>query len=50
MKIYANLGWKVVDEITLGKGKANADGLRCRGGAGIKLWTMVWWPKPAGKQ
>ena len=50
MKIYANLGWEVIDEITLGKGKASADGLLCRGGVGVKVWTMVWWPKPAGKQ
>ena len=49
MKIYANLGWEVVDEITLGKGKASADGLQCKGGEGVKVWAMVWKPKAAGK-
>jgi predicted acetyltransferase len=49
MKIYAKLGWEVVDEITLGKGKANADGRQCKDGEGVKIWSMVWWPKSIRK-
>ena len=46
MRLYSKLGWEVVDEMTLGKGKASADGLQCKGGQGVKIWGMVWRPKP----
>jgi len=49
MKIYEKLGWEVVEEMVLGKGAANADGNRCKGGEGVKIWGMVWWPKPAAE-
>ena len=45
MKLYSKLGWRVVDEITLGKGKASAGGLQCKGGEGVRVWTMVWRPE-----
>ncbi|TVY85293.1 putative N-acetyltransferase [Lachnellula suecica] len=43
--IYAKLGFETIDEIVLGKGKANADGLPCKGGPGVKTWTMIWRPQ-----
>lgn len=50
MRLYSKLGWEIVDEIVLGKGKANADGLQCKGGEGVRVWGMVWRPKTATKQ
>jgi len=44
MKLYAKLGFEMVDEILLGKGKVGADGLQMKGGEGVKIWGMVWWP------
>jgi hypothetical protein len=45
MKIYLKLGWEIVESITLGKGKATAEGLKCKGGEGVMVWAMVWRPK-----
>jgi len=45
MKLYAKLGFELVDEIVLGKGKVGADGLPKKDGEGVKIWGMVWWPK-----
>ena len=42
--LYARLGFEVVGEILLGKGKAGADGRAEAGGAGVPVWGMVWWP------
>ena len=44
MRIYEKLGFEIVDEMVLGKGKANQDGNPCKGGDGVKIWGMVWWP------
>ena len=44
-KLYAGLGFKTIDEIVLGKGKAAADGTTMKGGEGVKIWGMVWRPK-----
>ena len=49
MRLYSKLGWETVEEMVIGKGKASADGLQCKGGEGVKIWGMVWWPKPASK-
>jgi ribosomal protein S18 acetylase RimI-like enzyme len=45
MRIYEKLGFETVDEMVLGKGKADQDGNACKGGDGVKIWGMVWWPK-----
>jgi hypothetical protein len=45
MLLYKKLGWRLVDELVIGKGKANADGVRCKGGEGVKIWTMLWQPE-----
>ena len=44
MRLYLKLGWEVIDEIVLGKGKAGVDGVLCRDGEGLKIWGMVWKP------
>jgi hypothetical protein len=44
MKLYQNLGWELADETLLGKGKANADGVKCKDGEGVKIWGMIWRP------
>jgi hypothetical protein len=36
------LGFKIVDEMVLGKGKVGADGLECKGGEGVMIWGMIW--------
>lgn len=47
--LYARLGFQVVDEILLGKGEVGADGLSEKGGAGVPIWGMVWWPREGQK-
>ena len=49
MRLYKKLGWEIVDEIVLGKGKASADGSQCKDGEGVKLWGMIWRPMPEDK-
>ncbi|CAM6087000.1 unnamed protein product [Calypogeia fissa] len=45
MRLYLQFGWELVEEMVLGKGKAKADGtLTKKGGEGVKIWAMVWWP------
>src|SRR5579862_3944263 len=42
MRLYESLGFKVVDEMVLGKGKVDANGLERKGGRGVKIWGMIW--------
>ncbi|MCJ1434316.1 hypothetical protein MMC27_003683 [Xylographa pallens] len=42
--IYAHLGFEIVEEMILGKGKAAADGTAKKNGEGLKFWAMVWRP------
>jgi GNAT superfamily N-acetyltransferase len=42
MRLYERLGFRIVDEMVLGKGKVDADGLECKGGEGVKIWGMIW--------
>ncbi|KAL4805117.1 hypothetical protein BDV18DRAFT_161514 [Aspergillus unguis] len=44
--LYQSLGFELVEEITIGKGQAASDGTMQVGGLGVRLWAMVWWPKP----
>lgn len=46
MRLYKRLGFDLSKEITLGKGEADLSGNRERGGAGVKLWAMIWEPHP----
>ena len=41
-KLYEGLGFSVVDEIIIGKGKAAPDGTLSEGGPGVKTWGMIW--------
>ena len=42
MRLYERLGFKIVDEMVLGKGKVDADGFECKGGEGVTIWGMIW--------
>jgi hypothetical protein len=39
--VYAHLGFEVLEEMVLGRGKVDADGRGKDGGEGIKIWAMV---------
>ncbi|KAL2831472.1 hypothetical protein BDW59DRAFT_182128 [Aspergillus cavernicola] len=43
--LYLSLEFEVVEEITIGEGKADMDGRQNPDGLGVTLWAMVWWPK-----
>ena len=43
-KLYEKLGFETVDRWVLGKGHAAADGTAEKGGDGVPVWGMVWWP------
>lgn len=45
MRLYSKLGWEIVDEVIIGKDKAQADGTACKGGEGVTVWTMIWRPQ-----
>lgn len=48
---YERVGFEVVGEITVGKGKVDKDGRNKHGGEGVTVTGMVWWPEksaPAG--
>ncbi len=42
MRLYERLGFRIVDEVVLGKGKVGPDGSECKGGEGVKIWGMIW--------
>ena len=41
---YERLGWKLMEEVTIGQGRAGADGLPKEGGKGVKYWAMLYRP------
>lgn len=43
--LYLSMGFREVEEITLGKGKVNADATFKAGGSGVPLYAMLWWPE-----
>ena len=45
--IYLKLGFEVVQEIVIGKGRVGSDGLVTEGekAVGVPLWGMVWRPE-----
>ncbi|KAK9855569.1 hypothetical protein MYU51_002115 [Penicillium brevicompactum] len=43
--LYLSMGFEVIEEIVLGKGKVAVDASLQPGGPGVPLWAMVWWPK-----
>jgi ribosomal protein S18 acetylase RimI-like enzyme len=44
-KVYAKLGFERVETVVLGKGHADADGTALKGGSGVPIYCMVWWPE-----
>ena len=46
-KLYAKLGFETVEELRLGEGVAAVSGTQCKGGPGLPIWAMVWWPPKA---
>jgi hypothetical protein len=42
--LYAKLGFKVVEKMVLGKGRAAPDGSEMQDGEGVEVWGMIWWP------
>jgi hypothetical protein len=50
---YAKLGFVVVGEWRLGKGKVDEGGADVAKGEtreGVKIWGMVWWPEGKGRK
>lgn len=43
--IYLSMGFEQMEEITIGEGKAAPDGISQKGGPGVTIWAMVWWPR-----
>ncbi|KAK3690827.1 hypothetical protein LTR37_018955 [Vermiconidia calcicola] len=43
--IYARRGFKVVEEMRVGKGTHVESGTMEEGGNGVPLWAMIWWPE-----
>lgn len=43
-RLYQRLGFRDVKQLTLGVGKAAADGTQQSGGPGVPLWLMIWLP------
>lgn len=43
-RLYKRLGFEKIEKIVLGKGTADGDGLPMKGGEGVPVWGMVWWP------
>lgn len=39
--IYQHLGFDLVDELTVGKGKADSEGRAKEGGEGCRVWAMM---------
>ena len=44
-RLYQKLGFKVMEEITVGAGKAASDGTAEEGGPGCKMWGLLWRPE-----
>ncbi|KAF7546789.1 hypothetical protein G7Z17_g8176 [Cylindrodendrum hubeiense] len=42
---FTRFEFETVDEITLGKGKVNAKGVKQAGGEGVTVTGMIWWPE-----
>ncbi len=39
---YENLGFRVCEEVVIGKGRVNAKGWPDKDGEGVKTWAMIW--------
>lgn len=43
--LYEKLGFETTEVLVLGSGEVDEDGTTRRGGGGVSIWAMVWWPK-----
>ncbi|KAK3075256.1 hypothetical protein LTR53_001621 [Teratosphaeriaceae sp. CCFEE 6253] len=43
-RLYRKLGFETVDTVVLGKGHAAPDGSQQKGGEGVPVEAMIWWP------
>jgi len=41
-KEYEGMGFRVCEEVTIGKGRVDAKGWPQDGGEGVKTWAMIW--------
>jgi len=39
--VYTHLGFQMLEEIVVGKGKVDGEGRGREGGEGVKLWAMM---------
>ncbi|KAK7398350.1 hypothetical protein QQX98_012284 [Neonectria punicea] len=44
---FTRFGFETIDEITVGKGAVNAQGVKQAGGEGVTVTGMIWWPEGA---
>lgn len=44
-RLYLKLGFKDVDTWILGSGEVDTDGITKKGGEGVRIWAMVWFPE-----
>lgn len=44
-RLYERLGFELVEELLVGKGKCDKDGNLKTGGEGVKIWGMIWRPE-----
>jgi GNAT superfamily N-acetyltransferase len=46
--MYARIGFKIVEELRLGKGTHAENGAELTGGPGVPVWAMMWRPHNKG--
>lgn len=44
-RLYERCGMKTVEKMILGEGVAASNGTAQKGGEGVPMWAMVWWPE-----
>jgi GNAT superfamily N-acetyltransferase len=44
-RVYEKLGFERVETVVLGKGCTDVDGTALKGGSGVPIYCMVWWPE-----
>lgn len=47
--VYVRCGFEVLEEMVIGKGTHASSGEVEKGGPGVSIWAMVWWPEKRGE-